>query len=224
MNIPLSDDALCRNCQALSKNDRIIYATAELTGVEYENGILAMEFCAPTAGEVIVQLTSEPSGPYLAGGKPMKFDWDSANMRARLPIPAGQGTALRTRIGLALQASGCVGVLRRLQAAGDRAGEYGGDVVFLGRDRGPIAADFAARSKSDQDRGCAWRIPAKDKLQRGSGCRRGARRSCATSAGSRRHPDGTCARCSFCGRRRCASGRRSRCITERSASWLPSRR
>jgi hypothetical protein len=103
VNIPLSDKAFCHNCQALSKNDRIIYATAELTTVEYENGILAMEFNAPSGGEVILQLTSEPSGPYLAGGKPEKFDWDNVSMRARLPIPAGQGSASRTRIGLALQ-------------------------------------------------------------------------------------------------------------------------
>ncbi len=102
VNIPLSDKAFCHNCQALSKNDRIIYATAELTTVEYENGILAMEFNAPSGGEVILQLTSEPSGPYLAGGKPTKFDWDSGNMRARLPIPEGQGPASRTRVGLAL--------------------------------------------------------------------------------------------------------------------------
>jgi hypothetical protein len=104
VNIPLADKTFCRNCQALSRNDRIIFATAELTTVEYENGILAMEFSAPTAGEVVVQLTSEPSGPFLAGGKPSKFDWDPATMRARLAIPAGQGEAFRTRIGLALQA------------------------------------------------------------------------------------------------------------------------
>ncbi len=104
VNIPLADNSFCRNCQTLSKNDRIIYATAELTAVEYENGILAMEFSAPSAGDVVVQLTSEPSGPLLAGGKPAKFDWDPASMRALLPIPAGQGTAFRTRIGLALQA------------------------------------------------------------------------------------------------------------------------
>jgi hypothetical protein len=103
VNIPLADQSMCRNCQALSKNDRIIFATTELTAVEYENGILAMEFSAPSAGEVVLQLTSEPSGPFLAGGKPSKFDWDSGTMRARLPVPAGQGAASRTRIGLALQ-------------------------------------------------------------------------------------------------------------------------
>ncbi len=103
VNIPLSDKTFCRNCQTLSKNDRIIYATAELTNVEYENGILAMEFNAPTGGEVILQLTSEPSGPYLAGGKPTKFDWDPTAMRARLTIPQGQGAASRTRVGLALE-------------------------------------------------------------------------------------------------------------------------
>ena len=33
VNIPLADEMFCRNCQALSKNDKIIYATAELTAV-----------------------------------------------------------------------------------------------------------------------------------------------------------------------------------------------
>ncbi|HEY3838541.1 MAG TPA: hypothetical protein VGL72_18305, partial [Bryobacteraceae bacterium] len=94
----------CHNCEALSKNDRILYATAELTTVEYENGILAMEFSAPNGGEVMLQLTTEPSGPYLAGGKPSKFEFDSASMRARLPIPAGQGAAFRTRVGIAIDA------------------------------------------------------------------------------------------------------------------------
>jgi hypothetical protein len=103
VNIPLAEQAFCRNCQALSKNDRIVYATAEMTAVEYENGILAMEFAAPTGGEVVLQLTREPSGPFLAGGKPSKFDWDPATMRARLPVPAGQGAAYRVRIGLAIQ-------------------------------------------------------------------------------------------------------------------------
>ena len=76
VNIPLSDKTFCRNCQALSKNDRIIYATAELTTVEYENGILAMEFNAPASGEAVLQLAREPVGPYVAGGRPASYDWD----------------------------------------------------------------------------------------------------------------------------------------------------
>jgi hypothetical protein len=102
LDIPLADRQFCRNCQALSKNDRIIFATQELTAAEYENGILAMEFTAPTGGDVILQLTREPSGPFLAGGKPVKFDWDPATMRARLSIPAGNAPYFRMRIGLAL--------------------------------------------------------------------------------------------------------------------------
>jgi hypothetical protein len=102
LDIPLSDQQFCRNCQGLSKNDLIVYATEELTTAEYENGILAMEFSAPSGGEAILQLTREPTGPFLAGGKPAKFDWDPATMRARLTIPAGKAPYFRTRIGIAL--------------------------------------------------------------------------------------------------------------------------
>src|SRR5581483_2848314 len=52
----------------------IAYATAELQTVEFENGILAMEFAAPKGGEVVLQLSRQPSGPYLAGGKPLAFE------------------------------------------------------------------------------------------------------------------------------------------------------
>lgn len=62
-----------------------------------------MEFAAPVAGEVVLQLSSEPRGPLLAGGRPTKFDWDEKTLRARLPIPRGQGAGDRVRIGLAVQ-------------------------------------------------------------------------------------------------------------------------
>jgi hypothetical protein len=72
--------------------------------VEFENGILAMEFAAPQAGEVVLQLSRKPSGPYLAGGRPIDFDWDEKTQRVRLPIPAGKGVGSRVRIGLAIEA------------------------------------------------------------------------------------------------------------------------
>jgi len=103
LHIPLATEGFCRDCSGFGNGDHIIYATAELNAVEYENGILAMEFSAPRAGEVVLQLSQEPSGPFLAAGHPVSFDWDEHAMRARLPVPAGSGPGYRVRIGLALQ-------------------------------------------------------------------------------------------------------------------------
>jgi hypothetical protein len=104
VHIPLTGEDFCRDCSGFANRDHIIYATAELNSVEYENGILAMEFAAPRAGEVVLQLSQQPSGPLLAAGKPTSFDWDDKTLRARLPIPQGQGPGHRVRIGLAIQA------------------------------------------------------------------------------------------------------------------------
>jgi hypothetical protein len=109
VNVPLTAGPLCRNCSAFSNADRLVYATAEMTDMEYENGILAMEFEAPSAGEVVLQLSREPSGPFLAGGKPIDFDWDEHTQRARLKIPAGSGPGKRVRIGIAIQAPDATG-------------------------------------------------------------------------------------------------------------------
>jgi hypothetical protein len=103
ISIPLANRAFCKNCSALGNDDSIVYSTAELIDAEYENGILAMEFTAPVASEVIVHLSKEPSGPLLAAGKPRSFDWDGASGRARLPVPAGKAPSYRVRIGLAVE-------------------------------------------------------------------------------------------------------------------------
>jgi len=103
VHVPLGAEGFCRDCSAFGNTDYIVYATAELNAVEYENGILAMEFAAPRPGEVVLQLSSEPSGPLLAAGRPVSFDWDDKTQRARLPIPAGKGPAYRVRIGLAIE-------------------------------------------------------------------------------------------------------------------------
>ena len=103
LNLPLGSNAMCKDCVALGNDDHLIYATAELTSVEYENGILSMEFCAPAAGEAVLHLSHEPSGPYLAGGKPSSFAWDESTARVRLAIPAGKGASHRVRVGLAIQ-------------------------------------------------------------------------------------------------------------------------
>ena len=103
VHIPLVGEDFCRDCSGFANGDHIIYATAELNSVEYENGILAMEFSAPHPGEVLLQLSREPSGPLLAAGHPTSFDWDDKAFRARLPIPEGKGAGYRVRIGLAIQ-------------------------------------------------------------------------------------------------------------------------
>ena len=43
-------DGLCRECTNFAAAEHIVYATAELLSIEFENGILAMEFAAPEAG------------------------------------------------------------------------------------------------------------------------------------------------------------------------------
>lgn len=104
LDVSLGTGGLCRECSSFSAAEHIVYATAELLTVEFENGILAMEFAAPQAGEIILQLAREPVGPLLAAGKPTKFDWDEHTLRARLPIPASKAAGNRVRIGLAIEA------------------------------------------------------------------------------------------------------------------------
>ncbi len=103
VNIPLAAGGFCEDWAALAPQDRIVYATAELNGVEYENGILALEFAAPASGAVVLQLSRRPTGPLLAGGKPTDFEWDEEQHTIRLPIPAGKAPLYRVRIGLALE-------------------------------------------------------------------------------------------------------------------------
>ena len=103
VNVPLTAGPLCKDCSAFGNPDHLIYATAELTAMEYENGILAMEFAAPSGGEVMLQLSREPYGPFVAGGRPTAFDWDEQAQRARLKIPPGKGAGGRVRVGLAIE-------------------------------------------------------------------------------------------------------------------------
>ncbi|HEV3333500.1 MAG TPA: beta-galactosidase [Bryobacteraceae bacterium] len=103
LNASLGADGLCRECSNFSSAERLVYATAELLTVEFENGILAMEFAAPEPAEVILQLAREPVGPYLAAGKPTKFDWDEKTLRARLTVPASKAAGNRVRVGLAIE-------------------------------------------------------------------------------------------------------------------------
>ncbi len=117
LTVSIGPGALCRECSHFAPSEHIVYATAELLAIEYENGILAMEFAAPQAGEAILQLARQPVGPFLAAGKPASFDWDDKALRARLPIPAGTGAGHRVRIGIAIEepeTSGFFNEARRL--------------------------------------------------------------------------------------------------------------
>ena len=103
LDVSLGPKALCRECTNFSGDEHIVYATAELLSIEFENGILAMEFAAPQAGEAVLQLARKPVGPFLAAGGPAAFDWDEKNLRARLPIPASAAAGHRVRIGIAME-------------------------------------------------------------------------------------------------------------------------
>lgn len=101
--VSLAGGGLCRDCAGLAAPERIVYATAELQSIEYENGLLAMEFSAPVAADVVLQLAREPSGPFLAAGSVDHFDFDPKTMRTHLHVPAGKGPGHRVRIGLAIE-------------------------------------------------------------------------------------------------------------------------
>lgn len=103
LSVSIGPDGLCSECSHFAGPEHIIYATAELLSIEFENGILAMEFSAPQPGEVVLQFARKPVGPYLAGGKPTEFEWDDKTLRARLDIPAGKDASHRVRVGIAIE-------------------------------------------------------------------------------------------------------------------------
>ncbi|MFN7997904.1 MAG: beta-galactosidase [Bryobacteraceae bacterium] len=104
VNVTLGSGGLCGDCSAFSNAERIVYATAELQNVEFENGTLAMEFAAPQPAEVVLQLARKPSGPYLAGGHPTDYEYDDKTLRAKLKIPQGKGSSHQVRVALAIEA------------------------------------------------------------------------------------------------------------------------
>ena len=162
VGVPLSDPRLCRNCSAFANSEYIAYATAELHYLEYENGILAMEFAAPHPGEVVLQLTRQPHGPFLAAGHPAEFDWDEVHMRARLAIPAGRGMGARVRISLAIDAPEISGFLRDVSrlligAPNTLAASFSSEeLAARSRLRGP--AGFAVRQMSQEGAGITYEV------------------------------------------------------------------
>lgn len=154
LHVSIGPRGLCRECSNFSGAEHIVYATAELLAIEFENGILAMEFAAPVPGEVILQLLRRPIGPYLAAGKPAEFDWDDKTLRARLRIPANARGDHRVRVGIAIEqpeTSAFFNEARRL-AIGQKnsiATAYSSEsVAKRSRLRLPEGYNSAARAKS----------------------------------------------------------------------------
>jgi hypothetical protein len=104
VEVSLSPAGLCHECSNFSKTEFVMFATAELLSIEFENGTLGLEFAAPEPGTVVLQLARKPVGPYLAGGIPKPFEWDDQTMRARLPIPASTAPGNRVHVVLAVEA------------------------------------------------------------------------------------------------------------------------
>ena len=142
VHVPLVSGPLCKGCTGFAPSDYLVYATAEMTAMEYENGIIAMEFTAPSAGEVVLQLDHEPSGPLVAGGRPTSFDWDEHTMRVRLPIPAGKDAGGHVRIGLAMDAP-------------DHTAYFESARVLLIGEVNHLDARSFHRARSGSDPGCA---------------------------------------------------------------------
>jgi hypothetical protein len=101
--VSIGPDGLCHECSNFSGAEHVVYATAELLDIEFENGILAMEFAATEPGEAILQLARQPVGPYLAAGKLTDFDWDDKTLRVRLPVPANPAPGHHVRVGIAIE-------------------------------------------------------------------------------------------------------------------------
>ena len=94
VDVPLNYSGLCQDCSGFARRDRIVYATVELQTIEYENGILAMEFSAPTPGEAVIELSAQPVGLYLAAGSPAVFDWDAKSLGHACPFRPDAGPSI----------------------------------------------------------------------------------------------------------------------------------
>jgi hypothetical protein len=165
LDVSLGAEGLCRECSNFSPAERVVYATAELLTVEFENGILAMEFAAPEPGEMVLQLAREPVGPYLAAGKPTKIEWDEKTLRARLSIPASKAAGNRVRVGLAIEApetSAFFNDARRLMIGQKNVISTvysSADVASRSRLRAPEGFTAVASSKSPNEIDYAVEVP-----------------------------------------------------------------
>ena len=103
LNLPLALPEVCPNCSVFAPDERLVWATAELISATFENGVLGLEFVAPSEGELELELARRPQGPLITGARLRQFDWDDKAHRLHLPIPAGKPPDFRTRVGLGIQ-------------------------------------------------------------------------------------------------------------------------
>ena len=172
MSVSLGPDGLCRECTNFAPTEHIVYATAELLSIEFENGILAMEFAAPEAGEVILQLARRPTRSVPRRGQAHRLRLGRA-AHARPPQdprrhPAGQPRAHRHRH----RSAGHLGFLQRPPSPGDRAQESGLHHVLFGRGRRTLPPAPARRLHGDSRKQIAQRNRLRNHDPRGRHPRR----------------------------------------------------
>ncbi|MBI3694969.1 MAG: DUF1926 domain-containing protein [Acidobacteria bacterium] len=103
LSLPLALPEVCPNCSAFAPDERLVWATAELVSATFENGVLGLEFVAPSEGELELELARRPQGPLITGARLRQFDWDDKTRRLHLHIPAGKAPDFHTRVGLGIQ-------------------------------------------------------------------------------------------------------------------------
>ena len=213
LSVSLGPDGLCRECTNFAATEYIVYATAELLSIEFENGILAMEFAAPEAGEVILQMARRPTGPFLAAGKPTEFDWDEPHMRARLKDPRRDPARQPRAHWYRHRSPGDIRLLQRPPPPGDRAQEHGLHHVLFRRSRRALAPAHARglhrganREIAQRNRLRNRRFPADavhgDYANLASGSRRRSARAVRMFNSSGPPPSGFSPACSFTSARR----------------------
>ncbi len=103
INLPLALPEVCPDCSRFAPDERLVWATAELVSVDFENGVLGMEFIAPAEAEMVLEMVSRPQGPLISGARIQQFDWDEKLHRLHLRIPAGPAPDFRSRVGLGVE-------------------------------------------------------------------------------------------------------------------------
>lgn len=103
MNLTLAAPEVCPTCSSFAPGERLVWATAELVSVAFENGVLAMEFVAPGEADAVLELARQPRGPLVTGARLRDLDWDDKAHRLRLRIPAGKPPEFRSRVGLGIE-------------------------------------------------------------------------------------------------------------------------
>ena len=132
--------------------EHIVYATAELLSIEFENGILAMEFAAPRARRSHSADDAPPQRSVPGRGQAHRVRLGRA-AHARAPQDPRQHTARQPRAHRNRHRSARhLGLLQRSPPPGDRAQEHGLHHVLFRRSRRALAPAPARWLHGDSDR------------------------------------------------------------------------